>query len=354
VKGVGRACAIVLLLALPMAARAQTVRGRVTTTDGTVASGATVLLLDSAGVTRGGAFVDAAGAFTIHAPKPGHFVLEVQRIGLRSTRSAAFTLAAGQTLELPLTVSVEAVALPEIKAVSKSRCGKPSDARVATVWEEARKALNAAALTARAELYQFQIKRHYRRLAVPSLHVVHDSSIYQQSVHSGSPFASLAADSLILNGFIQEKSDGTYYNAPDANVLLSATFANAFCFDLKGQPQTNLIGLTFEPVRRNVQSSIGGTLWIDRATSELRYLEYKYVGSAVPHAAGGMLGGRIDFKRLAGGPWIVERWYIRMPLYSEVQGPTLRGTPLRRVMLTAIAEEGAEVLSVLSSTGKPR
>jgi hypothetical protein len=345
---VARPCrALVLLaLALPAATPAQTVRGRVLTNDGAAAHGATVLLLDSADIVRGGAFVDAGGAFSITTSIPGTYLLEVQRIGLRNTRSDRFNLAAGQTLALPMTVVEEAIALPEIRAIGKGRCGKGTDARVADVWEEARKALHAAALADRSALYRFQIRRYYRRLAVPSLHVVRDSSNAHLATSTGSPFKSLPADSLIAKGFIQEKGGDTYYNAPDAEVLLSNSFVNAFCFNLKADSKRNLLGLTFEPVRRNVQSSVEGTLWIDRATSELRFMEYDYVGTYVPRVASGLIGGRIDFKRLTAGPWIVEKWYIRMPLYAERQGVRFRGAETRQLYLAALTEEGAEVLAV--------
>ena len=342
IRGLG---ALLLLAVLAVPAAAQTVRGRVVTEDGQAAVGATVVLLDTAGTVRGGAFVDGNGAFSIAASQAGRYVLEVQRIGLRSTRSPSFTLAAGQTLAMPLTVSLEAVALPEIEAIGKGRCGKDTDPLVANVWEEARKALRAAALTNRANLYRFQIRRYFRQLSIPSLHAVRDSSVVYLSTSSGSPFASLAADTLILRGFIQEKADGTYYNAPDADVLLSNAFADAFCFNLKGDRKRNLIGLTFEPVRRNVPSSIAGTLWIDRRTSELQQLEFKYVGADVPQVARGLIGGSIHFKRLPNGPWIVDDWFIRMPFYAERQ-TALRRSTLRQVVLTAISEEGAQVLSV--------
>lgn len=341
----GRALAL-LALALPTVAHAQTVRGHVLTTDGAAAHGATVLLLDSTHVVRAGAFVDAGGAFSIATSIPGSYLLEVQRIGLRNRRSDPFRLAAGQTLELSMTVAEEAIALPEITAIGKGRCGKGTDARVANVWEEARKALHAAALAERSALYRFQIRRYFRRLAVPSLNVVRDSSTVQLATSTGSPFRSLPADSLIAKGFVQEKGSDTYYNAPDAEVLLSHRFADAFCFNLKADARRNLLGLTFEPVRRNVQSSVEGTLWIDRATSELRFMEYDYVGASVPRMASGLIGGRIDFKRLTAGPWIVEKWYIRMPLYAERQGVRFRGAETRQLYLAALSEEGAEVLSV--------
>ncbi len=55
-----------------------------------------------------------------------------------------------------------------------------------------------------------------------------------------------------------------------------------------------------------------GTLWIDRASSELRSLAYTYTG--LPGVLGRAdLGGRLEFQRLRTGAWIVKYWYIRMP-----------------------------------------
>lgn len=348
-----RLAAAALIAGWPASAHAQTVRGRVLGADGTAARGATVLLLDSAGATRGGAFVDAEGAFCITTSSPGRYVLEVQRIGLLSTRSQWFDLAAGQSVQISLTVPVEAIALPEIEAVGENRCGDDTDPQVATVWEEARKALRAATLTAQSSLYRFEIRHHYRRLSVPSLRITRDSAVFQHRRHTGSPFTSLPADTLILRGFIQEKADGVFYNAPDADVLLSPTFADAFCFDLTANRARNLIGLTFEPVQDRVRSSIKGTLWIDRGSSELRFIEYEYVGSEVRPGAQGLIGGRIDFRRLPDGPWIVDRWYIRMPLYAERRQVMMGGGVGRQIVLTGLTEEGAEVLSVSNRNGAP-
>ena len=57
---------------------------------------------------------------------------------------------------------------------------------------------------------------------------------------------------------------------------------------------------------------VTGTLWVDKNSSELRFLEYSYTGlPGVLRPAS--LGGRVEFRRLANGAWIVSYWYIRMP-----------------------------------------
>ncbi|MEO8620730.1 MAG: TonB-dependent receptor, partial [bacterium] len=75
----------------------------------------------------------------------------------------------------------------------------------------------------------------------------------------------------------------------------------------------NLIGVAFTPSRdRRDSHDIEGTLWLDRGTAELRYLEYRYtnlpdvVATAKP-------GGRVEFLRLSDGNWLVSRWSVRMP-----------------------------------------
>jgi hypothetical protein len=76
---------------------------------------------------------------------------------------------------------------------------------------------------------------------------------------------------------------------------------------------------------------IEGTLWIDRATSELRRLEYRYVN--LPDAAeAAEPGGVVEFRRLADGNWFVNRWHVRMPRLGARDRSSDNG--LRRTVAT--------------------
>ncbi len=91
---------------------------------------------------------------------------------------------------------------------------------------------------------------------------------------------------------------------------------------------------------------ITGVLWLDRATAELRYLEYRYTKLAgwVPATA---VGGRIDFQRLPNGAFVIHAWWIRAPI------PELRRTPGREPRLFGFKERGGRVTAVLTADGRP-
>src|SRR5262245_50258215 len=83
------------VLATPVGARGQSVRGTVVGS-GTPVPGVMVILLDSASRTAGSALTDERGAFYVRAAGPGTFRLRTLRIGFRATNTAEFTLVAGQ------------------------------------------------------------------------------------------------------------------------------------------------------------------------------------------------------------------------------------------------------------------
>jgi hypothetical protein len=111
------------------------------------------------------------------------------------------------------------------------------------------------------------------------------------------------------------------YYGPDAEVLVADAFLDTHCFETRrGEADAaGLIGLAFAPVRGRKLPDITGTLWLDPKTSELRYIEFTYTG-----IDGGLnvkgVGGRTDFRRLPNGAWIVDRWYIRLPIPKRGPG----------------------------------
>jgi hypothetical protein len=60
------------------------------------------------------------------------------------------------------------------------------------------------------------------------------------------------------------------------------------------------------------------------------------------------VGGSVEFERLRGGPWIVKRWAIRMPVAELVSAgltPDGSRTGTRRLWVKAVREAGGEVTS---------
>ena len=73
--------------------------------------------------------------------------------------------------------------------------------------------------------------------------------------------------------------------APDASVLLSPSFASTHCFGLVAPPpgREALIGIEFRPnAPRRGHPDIEGTFWLDRASAELRSLDFRYTELPAP------------------------------------------------------------------------
>jgi hypothetical protein len=108
---------------------------------------------------------------------------------------------------------------------------------------------------------------------------------------------------------------------------------------------STLVGLEFEPTAGRRLPEVHGVLWLDRASAELRRVEYRYVNGP-PGSESPEVGGSVEFERLGGGPWIVRRWSIRMPIGEVVTRTQMVDgtlTVTRSLEVMGIHEEGGEV-----------
>lgn len=321
-----------LLLALAVPASAQSVRGRVTdaATQQPVA-GAFVVLLDATGDGVRANISGPGGEFALNAPAPGAYRLRLERIGVQTVTSEPFELGAGAVLEMPMRVATRPVLLAPIASDAGARCTvRPSGgAALEQAWDEARKALALAAWTQEQGGVPFTTMTYERTRALGSL-AVHAEARRMRSGIDRVTFASAPARELATDGYVRAERDGgyTYYGVDAAN-LLSDDFLDTHCLRLRPSTERDaeLLGLEFEPVRGHSTPDIRGVLWLDRATSELRHLEFQYTRHLrrqpvpVQH-----FGGRVEFTRLENGAWIVERWWIRMP---QMEKGAPREVPLR-------------------------
>ncbi|HEX7243843.1 MAG TPA: carboxypeptidase regulatory-like domain-containing protein [Longimicrobiaceae bacterium] len=349
---------VALLCGAPLSAQA--VRGELVDAEsGRPVGGVLVVLLDASGKQVEGAFSDAAGRFLIRAPSVGRYTLRAERIGRESAASPALQLADGETLVHRLVSRARPVALEAlvVQGASGARDGKRCDPlpdagrQTAALWEEARKALNAAAWTERRQPYRVEIFRHDRVL-VPSTMVVESERTVRRTGSTTSPFVSVSAERLARHGFVQTMGDSVDYHGPDAQVLLSDAFLATHCF--RAEPGTGedreLAGLAFEPVRGRSVPDVRGTLWLDPKTGELRRLEYTYTG-LIMSGPTGQLGGRMDFERLPTGEWIIPRWRIRVPLV-EVQAVQAGLISVERKRIGRFKEESGEVVELRDAQGR--
>ncbi|MEN8144142.1 MAG: carboxypeptidase-like regulatory domain-containing protein [Gemmatimonadota bacterium] len=350
----------ILALALALAAMAfapalgaQTVRGNLiqSGTDEPIAQ-AFVILLDVTGRIVGTTLTSTRGEFVIPAPASGAYKLRTDRIGYASAHSPEFELQRGQVFEYQMRVAIEPVELSSLDVRRGARCELlPDEGRqIYTVWEEARKAMAASVWTGMQQYYRFD-----------AVHFVNDLdragrrrnevSVEEVRYYGRHPFKSIGSRDLALGGFVQSVPGRVAYYGPDADVMMSEDFLARHCFRLAAGSgeHAGSIGLEFEPVGERRLSDIAGVIWLDRSTAALQHLEYEYRNLRLPVSTK-RLGGRVEFKRLPSGAWIVQRWYIRVPIieFSEVR--VAGGGREVRPVLQGIDEGGGAVTAVYATS----
>lgn len=349
------AAALSLLLLAAQTAGAQTIRGTLREADtGRPITGTLVRLLDARDVVHAGTLSDSAGRFTLTAPRPGEYRLRAEGIGYAAATAPVQVPAGGEAREVELRLATSAVALEGVSVVAarRQRCAvRPEQGLEAyAVWEEVRKALDAAAWTDEQARFTFEQVVYEDVLDARATQI--DTAGPRRTGRVRRPFHSVPVERLLREGFVERTDSGTLYYAPDAAVLLSDAFLDHHCFRaVEPHPgEGSLVGLAFEPVQRR-DSGITGTLWVDRRSAELRYLEFGYA-SPYPGVASTRLRGRVEFHRLPGGEWIVRRWWIRSPRVGERPSRTPSGQPTERYVLLGLTEHGGEVLRVFGPGGQ--
>jgi len=303
------------------AASAQSVRGVVV--DGTEkpVPGVVVQLLDSASAINARALTNERGEFRVGATAPGSYRLRTLRIGYRPETSPALSLAAGQEVTRRLLFIGVKFSLDTVRVVSRNVCRMARDSAAATyaVWEQVRAALNATLLTSGTRSIGTTTVVYDRLLDAAGHRIIKQASSIN-SDYVSQPWASLSPDSLRKIGYVVvEGNDGsaTYY-APGLDMLASSAFIEDHCFKLTTSGDTAKIGVAFEPTpdRRRI-AEIKGTLFLDRKTSQLRTLDFRYVNVDVDLAT----GGSMDFAAMKDGMWAISSWSIRMPVFGRFSRP---------------------------------
>ena len=325
--------------------KAQVVGGTVTdSTTGQPVSGGFVVLLAEGGVEVVRTLTARDGSFVLTAPQPGRYRLRSERIAFRSFTTAPFDLPRGTQVAYQLRVRALPARLKTIEVTGETECVvRPEDGfQVATLWEEARKALSATAWTAEQGLFQYAVERHTSNLDRGL--DVEDATVDTIIVSAAQPFATESPEVLVELGYIRREDDWWVYDGIDARVFLSDPFLDTHCFRIRPSPEADgTVGLAFELVESREVSDVEGVLWLDEQTAELRVLEFTYTSPPFRLRADRM-GGRVEFLRLSGGHWIVQEWWIRTPVFSFRR---------LRLRLAGYTEHGAAVLEVLRVQDPP-
>ena len=358
-----RVCALCALMLVTRTASAQAIAGKVLgKIDGAPVVGAIVTLLDSAGRSITTKLAEDGGSFDFAAPHAGTYAIRVERVGFRSTTTSPFLVRQGATADVPITIVSDGVSLRAVKVSADRRCVVRPQEGLATaeLWNEARKALNATQLTqmaqaaarARRNPHRFAVRwRKFERDLEPRSLAVRSEESVEMEGEAVTPFVSADPEVLARSGYVDgEIARGTTFFAPDAAVLLSDRFLDTHCFRIQAPEKgrrDDLIGLAFEPLSLTSEGSqrrveVNGVLWLDRASAELRYLEYGYVNLPFD-ADANRAGGRLEFRPLPDGRWIVWRWYIRTPGLERREG----AYSMQQTTIIRVREQGAELLEVM-------
>lgn len=349
-------CAIAFLMSLsaPALADAQVVRGRlVDALDGSSLGTAMIVLVNPQDIEEARVLSrSSSGLFELEAPRPGEYRLRAERIGYATSYSESFDLAAGDTLVIEIRAEVEAISLRGIEAVADRQCRvRPGEGLAVTrVWEEARKALEAAAWTQELGLYRYDVLRIKRRLDRRGRTVQSEDRVYSELL-AAAPYVSLPADSLRAGGFARYSPEESVFWAPDAEVLLSDAFLDTHCLLIRGgrNNEAGVVGLDFEPVPNRTMPEIAGTMWLDQATSRLRRLEFEYLNLNAPESLmDAEPGGMVEFHALPDGTWIVTSWSLR--LFRARVDPEASGNR-SNVELDGITLEHGELLRAEGNEG---
>lgn len=291
-----------------------------------------------------------SGWLVLRGTVAGTYHLKVDRIGWAGVIAGPFVLGAGETLRRELRLSSSRRELPALTVEAESRCNRSSQggSLAVALWEEIRKALTANVISGAGASLPLHVREFHRELDISARPL--REYLVLSSVSLGHSYSALAPGVLAQGGFIFARGDKTMYAAPDAESLLSEEFVASHCFRaVRGTG--SLVGLAFEPIRDRKVIDVRGTLWVDRRTSELDFLEYRYTGIADQFNRADV-GGRVAFRRLATGAWIVNSWHIRRPqlLREEIIGAG--NTSRFRTRVTGYHDRGATVEVAADSQGR--
>jgi hypothetical protein len=272
------------------------------------------LLRDTTALTRG--LTNGVGRVSVRAPAAGEYRMRVLRIGYAPFLTAPVRVTANETVETVVRMSAAIVSLDVIEVQSKSECGGKLDDRGMTgaVWSQVQTALTANVVTNADRAPPMRVREFRRDISKDGN--LRNEVLTSDAIVRGQPYASPDIKALMSKGYAYLVNDVMTFSAPDANVFTSDEFITTHCFSAVPGPADSIVGLSFTPIPRRRQSDVQGTLWVNRATSELQSIEYSYTNLPVQLRELG-LGGRVDFSRLAGGEWVVSYWHIRMPVMAE-------------------------------------
>ena len=300
--------------------------------DGAVLASALVSVQREDGTVYRSVLTGGDGRYSFVLPEAGRWGLGVSRLGYQPSELRIVELEAGDTrvVNLELTGAPIALEAIEVESAADGVCralGDEEGTLLVRLWEQARTALDIVAWAEREERYEFDLVRWERTVELFTNRV--QSEERGSASRSVRPFEAAPLDELLEEGWIQqgeEPQEFVYYGI-DAATLLSDRFQQHHCFQLaRPSNDAERVGLAFEPVRDLGVPGVQGVLWLDREDASLEELEFHYTRHPheppIPPEVSPLFRGRVEFRTLPDGGWVIDRWSLRMPQYqfTEVAG----------------------------------
>ncbi len=331
--------------------RAQTLRGQVVERGTNLpVVGGQIVLMDASSRVVGTVLTNAEGRFVLRAPAAGRYTYRADMIGRQSATSEAIELGRDATVDHRLELEVGAISLNALTVQARPQCGSASgNPDVHMLWEEARKALAAEAVTRAQRRFRVTIETYTRVLDAAGRRVLSDQRVQRLGLTTD-PFVTRPAEELAEQGYMRREGDDRVFFGPTGGVLLSDAFLRTHCFWVhREDDRAGEVGLAFEPIAGRRLPDVEGTLWVDQGTAELGSLEFRYVN--LPNDLSAGYGGRVEFRRLPAGGWIVSKWVIRMPVLGR-GGFTLDDRFHERLHVVQLTEQGGEVIQLATRDGR--
>jgi hypothetical protein len=335
-RGVCIAGCVIAIVVLSTPLAAQIVRGTARVEGTAHASVETsILLVDESGSLVAGTMTDENGGYALRAPRAGSYRVRARRVGFAPVFSQPLSVAAGATVSFDPSMRLLPAKLAEVNVQEAERCVIAPEAGAAalSLWEAVQNALSGAAASSMSGTHSFMLTRFQRELHPQTGKVLAKSS-WKVLVSGSETYRSLPAESLAVTGYFERVGrDSAYYSAPDARTLISDTFAKTHCLrPVAGSAGSGSVGLAFEPVHVGARTDVAGTLWLEQKTGRLQNLEFQYVDSSTHNADSAhaipVTTGRINYRELKDGSWIINDWMIRVPViaYYTPQSSRQRGS----------------------------
>jgi hypothetical protein len=272
----------------------------------------------------------------------GTYRVRTLRIGFRPVLSEPLTLATGREESQQIALASVSLGLDTVRVGGAATCGRSNAGNMTlAIWEQARAALSATAIsggmrglfTRRLTWDQLLDNAGFRTVS---------QSTQIETDPVAQPWVSEAPESLHQFGYIVEIVDSTAYRAPGLEALASPSFFADHCFRLANAKEKSEIAIEFEPtVERRSLADIRGVVTMDRATAQLRSVEFRYVNPANRDTEAGARGS-VEFARLANGTWAIAKWNIRMPILELARG-NMRAGADTRVRVANVRSMGGEL-----------